>query len=56
MTVAIDVKRQALKEPPHVSQSVGAALQDLQLVVEAFDKAAVLMMGEVVGNQVLPGV
>jgi len=46
-SVAIQVKRQALKQAAHVAQPVTATLEHLELVVEPFDKAARLVVREV---------
>ena len=46
--VAIQIKCRALKQPPHVTQSIAAPFQDLQLVIQPFHKAAVLVGNEVV--------
>ena len=54
--VAVDVKRQALKDASDVSDSITPALQHLELVVETLDKVAGLVVDEGVGDQILPAV
>src|SRR5262245_43814389 len=53
-TVALQVERQSLKRPSYVPQSIAAPLKDFQLGIESFDKAAGLMVDEVVRNQIQP--
>ena len=54
--VAVHVKRQSLKQPPDIAQAVAAPLEDLELVVQPFDKSTGLMVNKVVRDQILPGV
>src|SRR5215212_9899474 len=54
--VAIQVKCQALEQPPDIAQPIAAAFQHFELVVEPFDKRAGLMVDKVVRDQVKPRV
>ena len=54
--VAVQVKRQTLKQPPDIAQAIAASLEHLELVVQPFDKGAGLMVDKVVRDQLLPGV
>ena len=36
--VAVQVKRQALKQPPDITQAIAASLEHLELVIQPFDK------------------
>ncbi len=54
--VAVQVKRQALKQPPDSAQAIAASLEHLALVVQPFDKGAGLMVDKIVHDQLLPGV
>src|SRR6266542_561465 len=55
-TVALQVQRQALEEARDVPQPIAASLQHVQLVVQPFDNAALLMVDDGVGNPNQPGV
>jgi hypothetical protein len=54
--IAIQVKRDPLEEMAKVVDPKTATLEHLQLIVEAFDKATVLPVAKVVGDQVQPGI
>lgn len=54
--VAVQVKRQALKEPSDIAEPVAATLEHLQFVVEPFDEPARLVVRKVVRNKILPGI
>jgi hypothetical protein len=36
--VTVQIKRQALKQPPDIAQAIAASLENLELVVQPFDK------------------
>src|ERR687885_506329 len=55
-TIAIQVKRDALKEMTQVEQAETAPFEHLDLVIQAFHKATRLSLVKVVPNQVQPGV
>jgi len=54
--IAVQVKGDALEEMPQIIDAEAAALEHLDLVVEPLDKAAALVMAEVVGDAIQPGV
>ena len=51
MQVQID----ALEQVSEVENAIGSSFEDFDLVVETFDKAAVLALNEVVGDFIPPG-
>jgi len=53
--IPIQVKGDALEEVPQIIDAKAAALEDVNLVVEPLDKAAVLVVPEVVGDSIKPG-
>ena len=52
----MQVERDALEEMVEVVDAKAAPLEDFELVVEAFHKAATLPLAKVVGDQIQPGV
>src|SRR5919199_181937 len=55
-TIPLQVEGEPLNEPHNVAPAITAALEHFELVVQAFDKAAGVMVEEVVRDQVLPSV
>jgi hypothetical protein len=54
--IPVQVEGQALEETRAFLHPITAAFEHLELVVQPFDKAARLMVDEVVGNPIQPGV
>ncbi len=54
--VALHVERQTLDDTADVADAITAALEHLEPVVEPLNKAPGLVVDEVVGDEVLPGV
>ena len=50
--IAFQVERQPLEQVHDISEPITTALEHFDLVVQAFDKAASLMVDEVIGNQI----
>ena len=51
----MQIKVDALEEMSEVENAITAPLENFDLVVEAFHKATILMLDEVVGNFLPPG-
>ena len=54
--ITTDIKREVLGQPLDIVQLIAATLEHFQLVGEAFDKAAGLVVNEVVGDSVKQGI
>jgi hypothetical protein len=52
--IAIQVQEDALEQMLEVENTVATPLEDLDLVVEAFDKATILALDKIVGNFLPP--
>ena len=51
----MQIQRDALEQVRKIKNAIATSLEDFDLVVEAFDKAAVLALNEVVGDFLPPG-
>ncbi len=55
-TIAIQIEGQPLKQPTHIAHTITPAFEHLPFRVESFNESAGLMLREIVGKQILPGI